>query len=194
MDQPSRKTAVDGPFTGCLARAVLARAAASTRRPRERLGNRQPLRGNLPFGADRRVRSMPALRDEQAEVERGPGHAVRRVTGTPCPHLAVGSREFDPDGFGGYLEPVHREAVWQRPDAYVRDVPKSAGRLADLSEGVGDVLAVCPGLHYPRGQRGRRTHRRAEPRQPEGGVELGEDLDQPAARGIEPGKQLAAGQ
>ena len=69
---------------------------------------------------------------------------------------------------------------WIRLDGDVATV----GITAFAAEALGDVVAVAPRLHEPRGRHRRGTHRRAEPRQfiagrhvPEGCGQGGKDAD-----------------
>ncbi len=94
---------------------------------------------------------MAALRDEQAEVQRGPGDPVGGVSRAPGPQLAGRRTQLDPDWLCRHRQPVRDIAEWPRADADMRDVPEPVRLRAPHSDGIGDVLAVRPGLHQPGG-------------------------------------------
>ena len=93
-------------------------------------------------------------------------------------------------GVVGDLSPVHDVAVGPGADPDVRDVPQPGRRLPRHAEGVGDVLAVRPRLHDPRGERRRRAHRRPVPGHPQRRVEPAERREQPGPGVVEPGQHL----
>ena len=92
----------------------------------------------------------------------------------------------------GRLLAVDDEAVRPRADPDVRDVPQPRRRLPPHAEGVGDVLAVRPRLHDPRGERRRRAHRRPVPGHPQRRVQPAEHREQPGPGVVEPGQHVGA--
>src|SRR6266568_3133756 len=110
------------------------------------------------------VVAVPALGDQQAEVQRRAAYKVVRLGRTPRPCGAIRAGELDPDrglrqGFA-----VHGVAERAGTDADVRHVAQPVRGLTGDAESICDVLAVRPGLHDPGGQRRRGAHGRAEPR------------------------------
>src|SRR5690349_16776889 len=74
--------------------------ASSARWPGEGLGDVEPFLGIATVRDQAEVGAVPALGDEQAEVERRAGDRLRRAL-APDPDRAVGGGEFDPERFGG---------------------------------------------------------------------------------------------
>ena len=138
------------------------------------------------------VVAVPALGDQQAEVQRRAAYPVGRLGGTPRPCGAIRAGELDPDLGRGHALAVHGVAERAGADADVRHVAQPVRGLPGDAEGIGDVLGVRPGLHDPGGQRRRGAHGRAEPRQPGSGVEILERVQQVGAGRVEPVEQLSS--
>lgn len=64
---------------------MLPRHSASAGWPGEGLRDAEPLGSDRPVSHHCRVGPVPSLSDQQAEVQRWPGHSVSRVRWTPGP-------------------------------------------------------------------------------------------------------------
>src|SRR5579863_3312260 len=98
---------------------MLAGSTPGPGRASESLSDIEPAIGNRTGGLDRRVRAMPALNDQQAEVERRTGDAIDGIGRTPRPHLVVRPGQLDPDRLGRSIKAIGQVAERQRPDADV---------------------------------------------------------------------------
>lgn len=137
---------------------------------------------------------MDALGDEEAEVEGRSGDLLGGTLGAVRPQLAVGGGEFDAEGFGGRRDPPYEEGVVAGPVADPGDVPQPGGRRAYGPEGVGDVLAVRPGLHQPGGGHGGGAHRRPVPGEPDPGRDRAQGLLELLAAGPPAGEEFGGRQ
>ena len=136
------------------------------------------------------VGAVPPLGDHQAEIEGGAADPVGGVPRPPGPRAAVGRRELDPDGGVRPWQAVHGVAVGQAGHPEMRDVPQPAGRRTLDVQGVGDVLAVRPGLHQPGRDRGRGAHVQPVPGQPGGGIGVRVARQEVPAGAPEPAQQV----
>ena len=95
---------------------------------------------------------MPALRDDQAELERRPEDLIgeRRLAPFPCSPFGRGQRHK----YVGvrHPEPIRPEAVREGPDTNMSDMTQRGGRGMVQAERVGDVLSVSPRFHDPGGE------------------------------------------
>ena len=117
------------------------------------------------------------------------GDQVGGIGRTPGPCFAGWPGQLHPNWSGRWREAVRGEAVRASPDADVGDMAEPGSRLADYAHCIGNVLAVCPGLHQPRGERGRDTHGRPVPGHPLSRVQAGKHRQEPGARPGEPVSQ-----
>ena len=105
----------------------------------------------------RRVRAVHPLGHQQAELQRRPGHPLRRVLRAPRPQLAVRAASARP----GTAPPARQAPDQVRevpgPHADVSHVPQPGRRGSPHAQRVRHVLAVCPRLHQPRGRHRRRA-------------------------------------
>ena len=177
------------PGTGCLVPGT-GRGRGRPGRASERLGDRHPLGRRGALDVEAGVGQVPALRDQQAEAERGPGDPVGRAIRAPGPQLPGRAGQLDADGDTRRRAAMAGVAERARRDADVRDVPEPPAGLPLDAEGVGNVLPVRPGLHQPRGDRRREAHGRPEPGHAERRIEAGEDAEQPGPRDGEPVTQV----
>src|SRR6266542_4735803 len=111
---------------------------AGARRAREGLGDRHPLDGGRALDGQAEVVAVPALGDQQAEVQRRAAYKVVRLGGTPRPCGAIRAGELDPDrglrqGFA-----VHGAAERAGTDAEVRPVAQPVRGLTGDAESIGD--------------------------------------------------------
>ena len=164
--------------------------AAGARWTGECLGDVQPPAGLDAVGVQVEVGRVTALGDQQAEVEGVSGDALRGVLGSVDPRRAVGRGQFDAERLGGRGDPVQRVGEVAGADAEADDVPQPGGRLPRGAECVGDVLAVCPGLHDPgRGHAGD-ADRRPVPGEPAAWRLCGQRQEQFGAAGAPVGEQF----
>jgi hypothetical protein len=155
----------------------------------EGLGDQEPVpgAGGRPQGGGVEV---AALRDDEAEVEGGTGDLLGGVGVAPCPGAAVGGVEHHPNRVDRRPPAAQPVRVGSGGHAQVGDVAEPGGRGAVDAEGVGHVLAVGPRLHQPGGDRARRAHVGAVPRQPGPRIGIDERLDQRQPGTGEPGEDV----
>ena len=99
-------------------------AAARPGRAGEGLGDVQPAVGVGAVGLQREVGAVRPLGDQQAEVERRPGDALRGVLGAPGPRSPSGRRELHPERLGRRRQPVRGVGEVAGADAECGDVPQ----------------------------------------------------------------------
>jgi hypothetical protein len=109
-------------------------------------------------------------------------------------HTSPDGAQLDSDRLGRRVQSVSQVAEGPRADPDVRDVAEPVRRFPLRTDRIGDVLAVRPGLHQPRGERGGHAHRRAEPRHPRERIKAGEYREQFAVGAREPFAQQRSGQ
>ncbi|CAM5380925.1 hypothetical protein SBADM41S_01344 [Streptomyces badius] len=122
---------------------------------------------------------MGALGDQKAEVEERAGDALAGAFGAVRDHFAARRVEFDAELLLGRGDPAYRVGVVPGPDADPGHMPEPGGRGPGHAQGVGDVLAVGPGLHEPGARHGRDAHRRPVPGDPGAVRGVAKDLVEP---------------
>ncbi|CAM5720455.1 hypothetical protein SMICM304S_01219 [Streptomyces microflavus] len=149
----------------------------------------------MPLGGDGEVGAeVGALGDQEAEVEERPGDALGGALGAVGDQLTVQIvLEFDAELGLGCGDAPYRVGVVPGPHPDPCDVPQPGGRGAGGTEGVGDVLAVGPGLHQSGARHGRDAHRRPVPGDPGPGGGVPQHLVQPLPPVPPPGEQGVRG-
>src|SRR5260370_27772673 len=97
---------------------------AGAGRAGEGLRDGHPLLRGWAVDGEGEVVAVPALGDEQAEVQGCSAYPVLRVGRAPGPRGAVRGGELDPDRDGGHDLAAGGVAEGARADADVRDVPQ----------------------------------------------------------------------
>ncbi len=135
---------------------------------------------------------MSSLGGDEAEVFGRSGDALFGLFGAPRPKLTRRGDQLNSDVAGGrLLAPVHiAPAPSLNPD--VGDVAEPVCWLDGCPEGVGDVLAVRPGLHQPSGGKAEGAHVRPEPRDPVLGPFGPEGVEHGGSLGSPPFENLCA--
>ena len=125
---------------------------------------------------------MPALGHDKTEIQSVPRDMLLGTFRAPAPDLAGRSDELDAHFIRGDLVASHGKGVPQCASSEMRDVTEPRRRHPDYTEGISDVLTMCPSLHEAGRDEADCPHGRPEPRHALGPAQGCEGRDLRVAR------------